>query len=88
MVTNAELDACHGHTHPVEWNGSIQNIYHYHVNNQFPFAVGCFRGTPDYNAALGSAAMQFGIPYAQLPDLAGNVVPPGLTDGVVKIGLN
>jgi len=70
MVTNAELDACHGHTHPVEWNGSIQNIYHYHVNNQFPFAVGCFRGTPDYNAALGSPAMQFGIPYAQLPNLA------------------
>ena len=87
MVTNAELDECHGHTHPVEWNGSIQNIYHYHVNNQYPFAVGCFRGTPDYNAALGSAAMQMGVPYSQLPDLAGNIVPPGLTVEAIKGGV-
>lgn len=87
MVTNAELDACHGHIHPVEWNGSIQNIYHYHLNNQFPFAVGCFRGTPDYNAALGSADMQFGIPYAQLPDLAGNVVPAGVISETTKTGV-
>jgi hypothetical protein len=70
MVTNAELDTCHGHIHPVEWNGSIQNIYHYHLNREYPFSVGCFRGTPDYNAALGSATMQQGVPYSQLPNLA------------------
>ena len=86
MVTNAELDECHGHTHPVEWNGTIQNIYHYHVNNQFPFAVGCFRGTPDYNAALGSAAMQQGIPYSQLPDLSGTIVPASVASEVLKGG--
>ena len=67
MVTNAQLDECHGHTHPVEWNGSVQNIYHYHLNNEYPYSVGCFRGTPDYNKALGSAAMQEGVPYASLP---------------------
>jgi hypothetical protein len=87
MVTNAELDECHGHTHPVEWNGSIQNIYHYHLNREYPFAVGCFRGTPDYNAALGSAAMQEGIPYGLLPDLAGNLVPAGVISEVIKGGL-
>ena len=86
MVTNAELDECHGHIHPVEWNGSMQNIYHYHLNNQYPFSVGCFRGTPDYNAALGSAAMQEGIPYSQLPDLAGTIVLPGLI-GTLKGGI-
>jgi hypothetical protein len=82
MVTNAELDACHGHTHPVEWNGTIQNIYHYHLNNEYPFSVGCFRGTPDYNAALGSAAMQEGIPYALLPDLSGTIIPPIPIDAI------
>jgi len=76
MVTNAQLDECHGHVHPVMWNGAIQSIYHYHLNREFPYSVGCFRGTPDYNKALGSAAMQEGIPYAQLPDPQGAKVPP------------
>ena len=86
MITNAQLDECHGHVAPVQWNGIVQPIYHYHLNNQYPFSVGCFRGTPDYNKALGSAAMQEGIPYAQLPDLAGNVIPAGLVSGVLLGG--
>jgi hypothetical protein len=31
--------------------------------------------------------MQEGIPYAQLPDLAGNVVPAGLISEVIKVGV-
>ncbi len=80
MITNAQLDQCHGHVAPVQWNGTIQPIYHYHLNREYPFSVGCFRGTPDYDKALGSSAMQEGIPYALLPNLAGAVVPPGFTD--------
>ena len=87
MVTNAELDKCHGHTHPVEWNGTIQNIYHYHLNNEYPFSVGCFRGTPDYAAALGSEVMRQGVPYDKLPDMSGMIVPPGLVDAILKGGL-
>jgi hypothetical protein len=87
MVTNAQLDECHGHKHPVEFNGTIQNIYHYHLNNEYPFSIGCFRGTPDYNAALGSAAMQEGVPYDKLPDLSGNVVPPDVFSEVIKGGV-
>jgi hypothetical protein len=37
---------------------------------KFPYSVGCFRGTPEYNMALGSAEMQQGIHYDQLPNLA------------------
>jgi hypothetical protein len=58
MVTNEQLDECHGHTHPVMWDGKIKNIYHYHLNNEFPYAVGCFRGKVDYSKALGSADMK------------------------------
>jgi hypothetical protein len=46
MVKNADLDECHGHTHSVMWDGSMQSIYHYHLNNEYPYSVGCFRGTP------------------------------------------
>jgi len=46
-ITNAQLDECHGMTSPVLWNGKIQNIYHYVLNSEFPYAIGCFRGAID-----------------------------------------
>lgn len=46
QYTNADLDACHGTTSPVLWNGTIQTIYHYVMTAEYPYTVGCFRGTP------------------------------------------
>lgn len=46
LKTNADLDACHGHISEVEWNGSVQSIYHYSATLEFPYTVGCFMGTP------------------------------------------
>ena len=46
-ITNAQLDECHGRTAPVLWNGKIQNIYHYVLNSEYPYSVGCFRGAVD-----------------------------------------
>ena len=46
-ITNAQLDECHGMTSPVLFNGKIQNIYHYVLNSEFPYSVGCFRGVVD-----------------------------------------
>jgi len=46
-ITNAQLDECHGMTSPVLFNGKIQNIYHYVLNSEFPYAIGCFRGAVD-----------------------------------------
>jgi hypothetical protein len=86
MITNAQLDQCHGHVAPVDWNGSVQAVYHYHLNREYPYSVGCFRGTPDYNKALGSAAMQEGVPYALLPDLSGAVIPSGLISELLASG--
>jgi hypothetical protein len=40
------------------WDGKMQNIYHYHLNREFPYAVGCFRGEVNYDQALGSADMR------------------------------
>ncbi len=45
-LTNADLDECHGHTHPITINGVTLNQYHYHATKEFPYTVGCFRGTP------------------------------------------
>jgi len=45
-LTNADLDECHGHTHQLTVNGVTVSQYHYHATKEFPYTVGCFRGTP------------------------------------------
>jgi hypothetical protein len=42
--TNEDLDACHGTTSPVMWNGELQDIYHYVITDEYPYIVGCFAG--------------------------------------------
>lgn len=46
IVTNADLDICHGHSHKVLWRGKKQKIYHYHMTEEYPYSLGCFRGKP------------------------------------------
>jgi YHYH protein len=38
-LSNRDLDECHGHSH-----GSLG--YHYHATMEYPYTVGCYRGTP------------------------------------------
>ncbi len=38
-VTNDDLDECHGHVH-----GTLG--YHYHATIEYPYTVGCYKGTP------------------------------------------
>ena len=44
-LTNADLDECHGHTHAIEWNGAATALYHYHATYEYPYTLGCYRGT-------------------------------------------
>lgn len=45
-LENSDLDACHGHTGIVMWDGKSTNMYHYHLTSEFPYTVSCLRGTP------------------------------------------
>ena len=45
VLTNKDLDVCHGTTSKVKLDGKKQRIYHYVATKEFPYAVGCFRGT-------------------------------------------
>jgi hypothetical protein len=40
LLTNGDLDACHGHTHRV----GGRRTYHYHATREFPYTLGCFSG--------------------------------------------
>jgi hypothetical protein len=44
LLTSADLDECHGHTHAIPWNGKMVVMYHYHATWDFPYTVGCLRG--------------------------------------------
>ncbi len=54
LPTNADLDACHGRTSTVLFNGKEQVIYHYDVTLEYPYFVGCFRGTPHTDSSTGT----------------------------------
>jgi len=45
-LTNADLDECHGRTSRIAWNGKEVSMYHYVLTREYPYTVGCFRGTP------------------------------------------
>jgi hypothetical protein len=46
LPTNTQLDGCHGTVSRVLWNGRRRRIYHYVATLEYPYTVGCFRGTP------------------------------------------
>lgn len=64
-ITNEDLDACHGHTHVIEWNGQMVEMYHYHATHEFPYMVGCFHGTPAVRALSVGAGQGQGGGQAQ-----------------------
>lgn len=51
-VTNDDLDECHGHTHEIEWDGATVEMFHYHATWEFPYAVGCFKGTSAFQGPV------------------------------------
>ncbi len=46
LPSNPQLDACHGTTSRVMWDGKPTRIYHYVATLEYPYTVGCFHGTP------------------------------------------
>jgi hypothetical protein len=46
LPATASLDACHGRTSTITWQGKKVSMYHYVATEDFPYLVGCFRGTP------------------------------------------
>lgn len=58
MLSSAGLDACHGRTSVVSWDGKQVRMYHYVATQDFPYLVACYRGTPITSAT----GLQIGHP--------------------------
>ncbi|MBV8065445.1 MAG: YHYH protein, partial [Actinobacteria bacterium] len=59
MPSNTDLDACHGTTSAVPWNGKEQSVYHYVATLEYPYTLGCYHGTP-ISASAGSGGTKGG----------------------------
>jgi hypothetical protein len=46
LLDDDDLDRCHGETGKVKLRGEKIRIYHYHATLEYPYTLGCFRGTP------------------------------------------
>ena len=46
LLSNADLDACHGHVGTIVVDGKRVRTYHYHATLEYPYTLGCFHGTP------------------------------------------
>jgi YHYH protein len=46
LLSNADLDVCHGHTHSLVWRGQTMRLFHYHATREYPYTIGCFRASP------------------------------------------
>ncbi len=62
VLTSADLDACHGHTHEIEWDGKKVVMYHYHATWDFPYTIGCMRGTYNFADSMALSGGPSGRP--------------------------
>jgi len=46
LLASVDLDECHGRTSAITWHGQRAVMYHYVATPDFPYLVGCYRGTP------------------------------------------
>jgi len=72
----------------IDWDGQQVEMYHYHATHEFPYTVGCFKGTPSVRALSGEGGQggqtqpggQQGGGAGQIPQEAINACV-GLSDG-------
>jgi hypothetical protein len=69
-LSNADLDICHGHTHAIQWDGKTVVMYHYHATREYPYTLGCFRGTPVRDHPKGPPGNRRGPPPDGMPPMA------------------
>jgi hypothetical protein len=77
LPTNTQLDACHGTTSTVLWNGRMTRIYHYVATLEYPYTVGCYHGTPVHVTVATQTPTTAGAPAAGTPPAAGGSASAG-----------
>lgn len=53
-LSSDDLDECHGHSHTITWEGKAVEMYHYHLTQDFPYSISCFRAKKAVTGPLSS----------------------------------
>ena len=61
-LTDKDLDACHGRVSEVDWDGKRVLMYHYVLTREYPYTLGCYKGTPVVMPRQGPPGGGFGGP--------------------------
>lgn len=61
-LTNADLDECHGRVSRIMWDGRDVTLYHYVLTREYPYTLGCFRGSAVRMPLRGAGQTQGGPP--------------------------
>jgi hypothetical protein len=77
--SNDELDECHGITSEITIGGAKVAMYHYVANDQYPYVVGCFRGTASARTIVGGGAQPGGGPPSPPAEPDSPPSPPAST---------
>jgi len=62
QLMNSDLDECHGITSQIMWDGKKVTMYHYVVTQEYPYTIGCFRGSKVVQAPGSHMQQQGGMP--------------------------
>lgn len=76
-LTNAALDECHGRVSKVMFNGKLQSIYHYVATQEYPYTLGCYKGTPTLTASTTTGQSGTGTNPQPRPTSSSAPTQPG-----------
>ena len=90
-LTSADLDECHGITSEVEWEGKKVSMYHYVATLDFPYTVGCLKGSWSQETVMtisGGPRQQTQLgPAGGSPDLAAASAKLGISEMALRQAL-
>ena len=92
LLSSADLDACHGHTHVIDWNGRRVAMYHYHATWDFPYTIGCLRGAYAFANVMAISGApprdrMGGGPGGGRPDLAAAAIKLHISEEQLRAAL-
>jgi hypothetical protein len=77
VLSNADLGDCHGHSHEITWDGARTELFHYHATWEFPYTLGCYRGTAEVSETRQGPPPEGGPPpRGRRPPPGGGPPPP------------
>ncbi|NMF60453.1 YHYH protein [Pseudanabaena yagii] len=90
VLKSADLDVCHGHTHQINWDGKQISMYHYHATWDFPYTVGCMRGSYKMSDVMTISGPRPRRREGFPPQDFGNAPPrrPNLAIAAQKLGIS